>query len=151
MSKARLKGRRLARSQALQILFQAEATDRSVSEVLRGSYALSQDDPLEEFGERLARGTDEMRDELDRVLEDASTNWSVARMPSVDRNILRLALYEMLEVEEVAIAVTIDESVELAKLYGTDESSRFVNGLLGSIATEIEQGEDLLGIAVQEA
>ena len=136
MARRRFHGRTLARSQALQLLFQAEATDRSVDEVLAGAYALSDDDSLDEFGRELALGADAMREELDGIITRLSTNWSVDRMPSVDRNLLRLAMYEMLEVDEVAVAVTIDESVELAKAYGTDESSRFVNGLLGRAAKE---------------
>lgn len=65
-------------------------------------------------------------------------------MPSVDRNLLRLALYEMLEVDEVAIAVTIDESVELAKSFGSDESPKFINGVLGRVASKMDKGEDVL-------
>ena len=64
-------------------------------------------------------------------------------MPAVDRNLLRLALYEMLDVEEVAVPVTIDESVELAKIYGTDDSYRFVNGLLGRVSDDIDAGVDI--------
>ena len=146
MSTRKFGGRTLARSQALQLLFQAEIAERSVSEVLAGPYALSQW-PLDEYGERLALGADSMRHDLDAVIARASTNWTIGRMPSVDRNLLRLALYEMLAVDEVAIAVTIDESVELAKAYGTDESSRFINGLLGRVATDIEAGADVVGDA----
>lgn len=148
MSSVMFFGRTLARSQALQLLFQAEAANRSVSEILSGPYALSQG-PLDEYGEQLALGADNMRHQLDAVISCASTNWSIERMPSVDRNLLRLALYEMLEVDEVAIAVTIDESVELAKAYGTDESSRFVNGLLGKIATDIEAGIDVVSVSLE--
>ena len=68
-------------------------------------------------------------------------------MPSVDRNLLRLALYEMLEVDEVAIAVTIDESVELAKSFGSDESPKFINGVLGRVASKMDKGEDVLAEA----
>ena len=125
----------------MQLMFQAEATGRSVPEVLGGPYALSEG-PLDEFGERLARGAYEHEDELDETIQSVSTNWSVGRMPSVDRNLLRVAVYELLYVDEVAIAVTIDEFVELAKLYGTDESSRFINGLLGRVASELEDGAD---------
>ncbi len=134
-------GRTLARAQALQLLFQAEATDRTVYEVLEGDYALSQG-PLDPFGEMLARGADDMRHELDAVISATSSNWSVSRMPSVDRNLLRLALYEMLEVDEVAIAVTIDESVELAKAFGSEESPKFINGVLGRVASKMEDAED---------
>lgn len=140
-------GRTLARCQALQLLFQAEATDRTVHEVLEGGdYALSEG-PLDPFGEMLARGADDMRGDLDAVISATSSNWSVSRMPAVDRNLLRLALYEMLEVDEVAIAVTIDESVELAKAFGSDESSRFVNGVLGRVATKLENGTDVIAEA----
>jgi N utilization substance protein B len=142
-------GRTLARSQALQLLFQAEATGRTVYEVLEGDYALSEG-PLDPFGEMLARGADDMRPDLDAIIETTSSNWSVSRMPSVDRNLLRLALYEMLEVSEVAIAVTIDESVELAKAYGSDESSRFVNGLLGRVARRLDEGVDVIELAREE-
>ncbi|MBR1830362.1 MAG: transcription antitermination factor NusB [Atopobiaceae bacterium] len=137
-----------ARSQALQLLFQAEATGRMVVDVLGGEYALS-DGPLDDYAEQLAVGADSMIHELDAVLEVNSANWGVSRMPSVDRNLLRLAVYEMLNEDDVDIAVTIDEFVELAKAYGTDESSRFVNGLLGRVATLIEAGEDVVAQAVE--
>ena len=130
-------GRTLARSQALQLLFQAEANSRAVIEVLDGEYALSQG-PLEDYARRLALGADERRPDLDAVISVRSTGWSLSRMNAVDRNLLRLALYEMLFVDEVDVAVTIDECVELAKAYGTDESSRFVNGILGRVAAALD-------------
>ena len=142
----RFGGRTNARSQALQLLFQAEATGRMVVDVLAGEYALS-DGPLDSFGEQLAVGADSMLHELDAVLEMTSSNWGVSRMPAVDRNLLRLAIYEMLEVDDVDVAITIDECVELAKAYGTDESSRFVNGVLGRVASMIARGEDVIALA----
>ncbi len=142
-------GRTLARSQALQLLFQAEATGRTVYEVLEGDYALSEG-PLDPFGEMLARGADDMRSDLDAVIEVTSSNWSISRMSSVDRNLLRLALYEMLEVDEVAVTVTIDESVELAKAYGSDDSFRFINGLLGRVARRMDEGIDVVAAAREE-
>lgn len=147
MSSQKFVGRTLARSQALQLLFQADINDQTVEEILQGPYALSQDDPLDEYGEKLALGVDQKRSELDAVISASSTNWTIDRMPLVDRNLLRLAIYEMAAVDEVAVAVSIDESVELAKAYGTDESSRFVNGLLGKVATDIEAGYDVLALA----
>ena len=139
-------GRTLARSQALQLLFQAEANSRSVIEVLDGDYALSEG-PLDDYARRLALGADERRPDLDAVISARSTGWSLSRLNTVDRNILRLALYEMLSVEEVDIAVSIDECVELAKAYGTDESSRFVNGILGRVADDLEAGVDVVAAA----
>ena len=143
-------GRTLARSQALQLLFQAEATGRLVSEVLDGDYALDEG-PLDDYARELALGTDGMLHELDAVISQTSANWSVSRMPAVDRNLLRIALYEMLNVDEVDTAVAIDECVDLARAYGTDESFRFVNGLLGKVARRLEAGEDVVADALAQA
>ena len=143
-------GRTLARSQALQLMFQAEANARAVLDVLDGEYALSQG-PLDDYARRLALGADERRPELDAVIAARSRGWSVARMNAVDRNLLRLALYEMLYVDEVDVAVTIDECVELAKAYGTDESSRFVNGILGRVADDLEAGVDVVAAVREQA
>lgn len=143
-SSFRFGGRTLARCQALQILFQAEACDRSVDDVLSGDYILSKG-PLDEYGELLARGVGSHLPELDAVLSGAARNWSLSRMSSTDRNLLRLALYELLYVDEVEAAVSISECVELAKAFGSsDESSRFVNGILGRIQSEIEAGVDVV-------
>ncbi len=102
------------------------------------------------YAKELALGTSEIVGCLDHILNASSPNWGVSRMPSLDRNLLRLALFEMLEVDTVDISVAIDECVELAKSYGTDESSRFVNGLLGTIASQIKAGVDVLGLAREE-
>ena len=143
-------GRTLARSQALQLLFQAEANSRAVLSVLDGDYALSEG-PLDDYARRLALGADEARPEIDAVISTRSASWSISRMNGVDRNLLRLAIYEMLYVDEVDVAITIDECVELAKAYGTDESSRFVNGLLGRVADDLEAGVDVVAAARAEA
>ena len=143
-SSFRFGGRTLSRCQALQILFQAEACDRSVDDVLSGEYILSKG-PLNEYGERLARGVGSHLPELDAVLSGAARNWSLSRMSSTDRNLLRLALYELLYVDEVEAAVSISECVELAKAFGSsDESSRFVNGILGRIQSQIDAGVDVV-------
>ena len=146
MGHARFGGRTLARSQALQLLFQAEALGLSVDEVLEGPYALSEG-PLDDYGRDLALGADGMRHELDAVISHRSTSWSLGRMCAVDRNLLRLSLYEMLCVDEVDVAVSIDECVELARAFGTNDSSRFVNGLLGRVADDLEAGLDPVALA----
>lgn len=141
--KVQFAGRTLARSQALQLMFQAESRNMQVCDVLATNYLLSEG-PLDDFGKRLALGTDELRDKLDALISRVITNWNLNRLLSVDRNILRLALYEMIKVDDVDIAVTINESVNLAKAYGTDESSHFVNGVLGQVARMMENGHDVL-------
>ena len=136
-------GRTLARSQAFQLLFQAEANHLTVEEVLGKDYVIEKG-PLDEFARQLALGADAARHDLDAVIASRSVTWTLRRMPSMDRNLLRLAIYEMLFVDEVEIPVTINESVELAKAYGTDQSASFVNGVLGKIARSEElPGEDL--------
>ena len=143
----RLSGRTLARCQALQIVFQAEGSGRSVDDVLGGDYVLSEG-PLDPYAERLARGVGGHLAELDRVLAHSSRNWSLSRMSKVDRDLLRIALYELLYVDEVDTGVSISECVELAKAFGSsDESSRFVNGVLGTIATKIAAGVDVVAQA----
>jgi N utilization substance protein B len=113
-----------------------------VEEVLSGDYAIS-DGPLDPYGQELALGVDSRRYAIDAVIRASSASWSLSRMPVVDRNILRLALYEMIEEDDITVAVAIDEAVELAKAFGTDESPRFINGVLGSIAADVNAGVDV--------
>lgn len=138
----RFGGRTLARAQALQLLFQADINNRTVEEVLSGDYAIS-DGPLDPYGQELALGVDSRRYAIDAVIRASSASWSLSRMPVVDRNILRLALYEIIEEDDITVAVAIDEAVELAKAFGTDESPRFINGVLGSIAADVNAGVDV--------
>ena len=138
----RFGGRTLARAQALQLLFQADVNNRTVEEVLSGDYAIS-DGPLDPYGQELALGVDSRRYAIDAVIRASSASWSLSRMPVVDRNILRLALYEMIEEDDITVAVAIDEAVEPAKAFGTDESPRFINGVLGSIAADVNAGVDV--------
>ena len=81
----------------------------------------------------LVRGTDEHRDQIDELIRSQADNWRLERMPVVDRNILRLAIYEMLHEPEVPKLVVVDEAIELAKKYGSDQSGRFINGLLDGL------------------
>lgn len=142
----RFGGRTLSRSHALQLLFQAEATGRTVADVLEDGYVVT-DGPIDDFAESLARGTDATLEDIDAVLEHESRNWSVSRMPATDRNLLRLALYEILEAGEVDVAISIDECVELARAFGTPDSPRFVNGVLGRLVERVAAGDDVVGEA----
>lgn len=146
------RGRTLARSQALQLLFQAEATDSPLERVLEGDFLISKG-PLDPYALELCRGAYEHIDRIDSVLRSVAKNWDLMRMPGADRNLLRIAVYEMrfLTDEEVSDAIVINEAVELAKAYGTDQSASFVNGVLGKIARSEElPGEDLYQELVAE-
>lgn len=131
--------RHRARVQALQMLYQREVTGTSVSRILEeGSYSLEDGSP-DDFCRDLAVGVEDRMEQIDGIIGETSEHWSVTRMPLVDRNILRLATYELLYLADVPASVAINEAVELAKVYGGDDSSKFVNGVLGRIAEHHRQ------------
>ncbi|MHB9003213.1 MAG: transcription antitermination factor NusB [Coriobacteriia bacterium] len=134
-----------ARKQALQILYQREITGEAVGSILEsGSYSQEDGEPSD-YSRHLALGTEAALADIDAMLAEISEHWTVSRMPLVDRNILRLATYEILHVDDVPASVSINEAVEMAKTYGGDDSSKFVNGVLGRMAERYEQevdGED---------
>lgn len=135
-----------ARRAALQILYTSEITEISPADIAETETYLSDDGMLSDYAEAIVHGVAEHRDDIDGHLTATSENWSLARMPIVDRSILRLATYEMLYVEDVPTSVAINEAVELAKDFGgEDESPRFVNGVLGRIAKRLDgDAEDTL-------
>ncbi|QBI21533.1 transcription antitermination factor NusB [Egibacter rhizosphaerae] len=120
-----------ARRRALAILYEADVRDHSTADVLAVHEA--SDDPPPEFASELVRGVAGRRDELDAGISAHAVEWRVERMPVVDRNLLRLGLWEIRH-SEVPDAVAIDEAVELAKELSTDDSGRFVNGVLARAA-----------------
>ncbi len=126
--------RHRARVQALQLLYQREVTGDPVSKILADESYSQEDGVPDDFCRLLARGVEEHLGMIDEVIGETSEHWSVSRMPLVDRNILRLATFELLHMTEVPASVAINEAVELAKAYGGDDSSKFVNGVLGRIA-----------------
>jgi N utilization substance protein B len=130
-----------ARRQALQILYQREITGQTVAEILEGGTYNAEDGEPSEFCRALALGTEAHQDAVDAEIEATSQHWSLMRMPFVDRNILRLAVYEILFEPEDPHSVAINEAVEMAKVYGGDDSSKFVNGVLGRIA-QLKTGRD---------
>jgi N utilization substance protein B len=131
-----------ARRQALQILYQRDITGESVGVILgSGIYSVEDGEP-DAFCRALVCGVEEHLPELDETIGEVSENWSVSRMPLVDRNILRLATYEITFAPDVPPSVSINEAVELAKVYGGEDSSKFVNGVLGKIASKHHQVEE---------
>ena len=126
------------RRTAVQLLYAAELTDAAPDAIAEGGEA-PEEVVLDEYALRLLAGVAEHKDDIDARIAAASENWAVSRMPVVDKCILRLAIFEMLYVDEVPVGVSINEAVELAKDFGgEDESHRFVNGVLGKIAQDIE-------------
>ena len=123
--------RRRGRELALQILYQHELAGASVEEIFAGFEELQQAPAVaREFAIALVRGVMARRSEIDAHLGGQADNWRLVRMAAVDRNILRLALFELLSDPETPPAVVIDEAVEIAKRFGSERSSQFVNGVL---------------------
>ena len=120
--------RRTARKQAFLVLYQSDVNGSPVEATFERWRSYRGD--LDEYGARLARGVERENEELDALLSEVSVGWPVHRMSAVDRSILRLALYEMLFVEDVPPDVAINEAVELAKGFSGEEAPAFVSGVL---------------------
>lgn len=134
------------REAALRMLYQADLSGDDIEAVLRVYLggALARDIPEEpgrRFAEHLLRGVLRRREELDELIRSGSAHWRLERMAAVDRNVIRLALFELLDDPTTPAAVILDEAVELAKLYGGDESGAFVNGVLDGIRQRLDQGD----------
>ncbi|CAN5794271.1 transcription antitermination factor NusB [soil metagenome] len=120
--------RRTARKQAFLNLYQSDVNDSPLGPTMQRWREYRGD--LQEYAVRLARGVEGQQEQLDAVLSEVSVGWPVHRMSSVDRSILRLALYEMLYVDDVPPEVAVNEAVELAKGFSGDEAPAFVGGVL---------------------
>ena len=125
-----------ARECALQALYQLDTSGGDPREALRGILAHFEeaDQDTAQFAEQLVRGVQSERGEIDGIIQKSSTHWKLDRMARVDRNVLRLAVYELLRRPDVPVRVTLNEAVELGKKFGSEESSAFVNGVLDKIA-----------------
>lgn len=131
------------RKHALRVLFEMDINCSSAREVLEAKKRAGENGPGE-FSLELLEGVTRNRDAIDRVITAYSEGWDLERMPLVDRNILRMALYELMFMSSVPPGATIDEAVELAKAFSTEDSGRFVNGLLGNVLRELEEGKKVL-------
>jgi N utilization substance protein B len=126
------------REAALQMLFAAEASNASATREIATYWRETPGDPEgREYADEVVRGVLENLEEVDEVIRKASTNWRLERMARVDRNVLRLGAWELLRNKDVPRAVILDEAVELAKRFGSEESGAFVNGVLDRIAEDL--------------
>ncbi len=124
--------RRAARERALSLLYEAEAKGVSPEELMGDLPA-----PAPAFVKDLVEGVGREQLEIDALIERYARDWAVDRMPVIDRSLLRLAIYELAHRPDIPAGAVISEAVELAKGYSTEESGRFVNGVLSSIAAEV--------------
>jgi N utilization substance protein B len=147
-----------ARKRAVDVLYEADVRGTDPVDILADRVQLS-DPPVNDFTVELVEGVQANRRRIDEILADYAEGWTIQRMPGVDRAVLRLGIFELLWRADVPDAVVIDEAVELAKSLSTDESPRFVNGVLArvlrdqpSIGAAPEDGpaEDRSGLPVED-
>ena len=127
---------------AVQMLFQSDLGGSPLPQILRGfdpagraegGHGADEQTAAYDYGKSLVTGTLEHREEIDQLIRQQAEHWRLERMPVVDRNILRLAVYEFLYETDVPKLVVLDEAIELAKRFGSEQSGRFVNGLLDGL------------------
>jgi transcription antitermination protein NusB len=129
--------RHQARELALKVLFELESDSRDAAEALRYRAEEEAADPdVIRFATRLVAGVEENRERLDELITGATRNWRLDQMAKVDRIILRIAAYEIAIAGDVPVRAAINESIELAKTFSGEEAGKFVNGVLGKIASE---------------
>jgi N utilization substance protein B len=127
-----MSARSKARKRALDVLFAADLRGESALDALEAAIA-DGEGPTNDYTETLVRGVVAEQQRIDALLTEHAQGWALDRMPGVDRNVLRLGVYEMLYVDDVPDAVAVSEAVALARDLSTDESPAFVNGVLGAV------------------
>ncbi|MBW8826892.1 MAG: transcription antitermination factor NusB [Acidobacteria bacterium] len=127
-----LGSRRESRERALSLLYEADAKGRSPGDVMAELPM-----PPEEFAADLVSGVGDNEAEASDLIRRFAKGWTLERMPMIDRTVLRMAIYELVHRPDVPTGAVISEAVELAKRYSTDDSGRFVNGMLSAIAAEV--------------
>ena len=134
--------RRKAREIALQILYEVEVKGEEPKSILAHSSKDKEKEvaPMtQEFATQLVEGTYRNRKEIDQLIEKHSLHWKLNRMASIDRNILRLSVYELLYLHDVPSSVVLNEAIEIAKKFGTEGSGSFINGILDKVSKEVRK------------
>ncbi len=134
--------RRLARETALQVLYQIDVTGETgdIPQILHlwaSEFALTEKSL--EFAERLVEGTIEKKTEIDERIAATAREWALDRMNTVDRNLMRLAIFEMMYYPDTPQKVTLNEAIEIAKRFGGDDSAKFINGILDKLMDASEK------------
>jgi N utilization substance protein B len=119
------------------MLYQIDASGEEAERATRLFWSNLGEEKADEFADRLVRGWADQREAIDETIRNVSQHWRLERMARVDRNIIRLAVYELLNLPDVPAKVTLNEAVELAKRFGDEGSPAFVNGVLDRIASDV--------------
>ncbi|MFH0840260.1 MAG: transcription antitermination factor NusB [Candidatus Omnitrophota bacterium] len=130
-----MRKRTKAREYALKVLYQIEMTKDGYADALKSFWEREseKEDSIGEFAGQLVKGVVENMKEIDATITKYATNWQIDRMAVVDRNILRIAAFEILHLDDIPPKVSINEAVDIAKKYGDKDSGKFVNGVLDKI------------------
>ena len=133
-----MRKRTRSRELALQLLYQIDAREDDVLATMEQFFEseAAEDEEVRVFARQLVTGTRDSAEEIDEILTAAAENWRLNRMALVDRNILRMAVFEMLHIEEIPAKVSINEAIELGKRFSTKQSGSFINGILDRIRRE---------------
>lgn len=132
--------RRKSREHTLKILYRQDITNEDIEKILKSYWEENNiNSGITDFSERLAKGTVNNLEKIDAYIEKVSEHWPLDRMSVIDRNILRMSVQELLFMRDIPPKVTINEAIEIAKKFGTDDSADFVNGLLDKIKSNLEQ------------
>jgi len=136
--------RRKAREIALQVLFEIDALEIETNDAIDlfwNNFEAPND--VKDFSSKLVAGTREHIEEIDRLIVSCSENWSIQRMSRVDRNILRLAVYELLYCSDIPPKVALNEAIDLGKSYGSENSGSFINGILDALHSKLKKEDGL--------
>ena len=126
-----------SRQEAFCLLFEKTFTDMDLQEIIEGATE-TRDLKVNAFTMQLARGTTEHQEEIDALIESKLKNWKLSRISKVSLSILRMAVYELKYLNDIPMNVTINDAVELAKQYANEDDYSFINGVLGSIAKDLD-------------
>jgi len=142
--------RRKAREIALQVLYELDVLDIDATEAIAIFWNyFGAPEESRKFSSLLIEGTCDKKEEIDSLISSCSDNWSLARMSRVDRNILRMAVYELLYCPDIPPKVTLNEAIDLGKMYGSENSGSFINGILDAVYLKLykeEAGQNINGL-----
>ncbi|MBN2072958.1 MAG: transcription antitermination factor NusB [Actinobacteria bacterium] len=128
--------RRNCREKAIILLYQKDLLGKSVEDILSGDSSIGRE--YDEFTLRLVKGVVKNIGNIDRIIKTVVENWSLERIAIIDRNIIRVAIYEMVYEEEIPLKVSVDEAIEISKTLGQkDDTPKFINGILGKVLNDI--------------
>ena len=137
--------RRKAREEAVILLYQSDLLEKDIEKIIANEVSLGR--VIDTFTSDIVRGVKSNLQEIDTLIKRVVENWTLERIAFIDRNIIRVGIYEMLYKNEIPLKVSVDEAIEIAKGFGQREDTpKFVNGVLGKIFLEIQQGKTLKNI-----